>query len=245
VSLRTLRRAVALGFALTACVLDYWRMSLRGPMTLERRAVWLQRSSRRVLGSLGIRVSVEGRPPQRGLIVSNHLSYLDILILSAAAPCFFVSKAEIDRWPYFGWAARAGGTIFIVRGNRASAEVTAAEMARRLKLDVPVLLFPEGTSTDGNRVRRFHLRLMQPAIDAEAPITAAAVRYRIEGGIPERELCWFGDAPFLPHLWKALGTAGFSAELRFGEPRVYADRRAAAAETHAEVEAMRKPSAKI
>jgi 1-acyl-sn-glycerol-3-phosphate acyltransferase len=239
VRLRAFRRAVALGSALAACVLNYWLMRLYGAMTMERRALWLQQASRGVLASLGIRTRVKGEAPKRGLIVSNHLSYLDILILSAAAPCFFVSKAEIDRWPYFGRAARAGGTIFIVRGNRASAEATAAEIAQRLTMAVPVLLFPEGTSTDGSRVSRFHSRLMQPAIAAGAPVTPAAVRYTIEGGVPERELCWYGDAAFLPHLWKALGTAGFSADLRFGEPHVYTDRHVAAARTHAEVEAMR------
>lgn len=238
-SLRAFRRAVALAIALAACALRYWRLRLRGAVSMERRAAWLQEASRGVLASLGIHTHVQGRPPEHGLLVSNHLSYLDILILSAAAPCFFVSKAEIGRWPYFGWAARAGGTIFLVRANRASADATAAEMAERLGLGVPVLLFPEGTSTDGSRVLRFHARLMQPAVDAGVPVTAAAVRYTIEGGVPERELCWYGDEAFLPHLWKALGTAGFSAEVRFGEPRVYADRRTAAAGTHAEVEAMR------
>jgi hypothetical protein len=71
-------------------------------------------------------------------------------------------------------------------------------------------------------------------------VTAAAVRYVLEDGVEERELCWFGDAAFLPHLWKALGAAGFTAEVQFGEPRVYPDRRAAADETHAEITAMRE-----
>ena len=66
-------------------------------------------------------------------------------------------------------------------------------MAERLKLPIPVLLFPEGTSTDGTQVLRFHSRLIDPATKAGAPITAAAIRYVIEGGVEERELCWFGD----------------------------------------------------
>jgi 1-acyl-sn-glycerol-3-phosphate acyltransferase len=112
-------------------------------------------------------------------------------------------------------------------------------MTQRLQMPIPVLLFPEGTSTDGSQVLPFHSRLIHPATEAGAPITAAAIRYVIEDGTPERELCWFGDALFLPHLWKTLGTAGFSAEVRFGEPRVYPDRRTAAEATHAEIEAMR------
>ena len=154
-------------------------------------------------------------------------------------PCFFVAKMEIGGWPFFGKAARIGGTIFLDRSSLASAMSVAEQMTERLKLPIPVLLFPEGTSTDGSQVLRFHSRLIDPATSAGAPITAASVRYVIEDGTPERELCWFGDAPFLPHLWKALGTAGFSAEVHFGEPQIYPDRRIAADATHAEIAAMR------
>jgi 1-acyl-sn-glycerol-3-phosphate acyltransferase len=193
-----------------------------------------------MLASLGIRYKVVGQPPTHGLVVSNHLSYLDILILAAAMPCFFVSKMEISHWPFFGKAGRAGGTIFLDRSSLASANAVAGQMRERLELPIPVLLFPEGTSSDGSRVLRFHSRLLDPAIKCGAPITAAALRYTIDGGVEEKELCWFGSAAFLPHLWKALDTPGFSARVRFGQPKVYADRRAAAAATHAEVTAMRR-----
>jgi 1-acyl-sn-glycerol-3-phosphate acyltransferase len=231
---------VALGLALALCVLRFWLARLRGPLTLERRALWVQQSARGILAGLGIHYRFEGRPPTHGLVVSNHLSYLDILILSAAMRCFFVAKAEIGGWPFFGKAARTGGTIFLDRSSLASAERVSAIIAERLELPVPVLFFPEGTSTDGSSLLRFHSRLFEPAIVAGAPVTAAAVRYVLEDGVEERELCWFGDAAFLPHLWKALGAAGFTAEVQFGEPRVYPDRRTAADETHAEITAMRE-----
>ena len=212
---------------------------LRGPLTPMGRALWLQSASRGVLSGLGIHYRVSGLPPTRGLVVSNHLSYLDILIYSAVMPCVFISKVEIGRWPYFGVAARAGGTLFIDRSSRASAAAVAAEMSNRLQLPIPVLLFPEGTSTDGSELLPFFTSLFEPAVKANAPVTAAAVRYVIEGGVAERELCWFGDAPFLPHLWKALGTPGFVAEVTFGEPAVFANRREAARVTHESVEGMR------
>jgi len=154
-------------------------------------------------------------------------------------PCFFVAKMEIGGWPFFGKAARIGGTIFLDRSSHASSLSVAEQMSERLKLNVPVLLFPEGTSTDGSQVLPFHPRLIDPATAAGVPVTSAAVRYVIEGGVDERELCWFGDAEFVPHLWKALGTPGFFAEVAFGEPHVYTDRRAAADATHAEITAMR------
>ena len=238
-------RAVALAFVLILCIVRYWLDRLRGPMTLERRARWLQGSCRGVLKCLDIRTNVEGQLPARGLVVSNHLSYLDIAIISAAIPCFFVAKADVSRWPYFGAAARAGGTIFVDRASLRSATQVAGEIGRRLNLPVPVLLFPEGTSTDGAQVLRFHSRLIDPATSQGAPITAAAIRYVVKGGMEERELCWYGAEEFMPHLWKVLGVVGFSALLKFGEPHIYADRRVAAEETHTEVAAMRATGASV
>lgn len=238
-SFRSARRAVALGLTLALIVLRYWLIRIRGPLTLEHRAHWLHWACRLVLRSLGIHCQVEGRPPASGIVVSNHLSYLDILILSAAMPCFFVAKAEIRSWPYFGKAARAGGTLFIDRSSLASAEQVASLIAGRLALPVPTLFFPEGTSTDGRSVLRFHSWLFEPAVRAGQPVTAVAVRYVIGGGAQERDLCWFGDDAFLPHLWKALGASGFRAEVTFGEAHVYSDRRTAARKTHAEITSMR------
>ncbi len=238
-TLRRCRRAVALAWALTLCMVRLGFARLRGPFIPLRRALWLQSASRGVLSSLGIDYSVKGTPPAQGLVVSNHLSYLDILIYSAVMPCSFVSKVEVNKWPYFGLAARAGGTLFIDRSSRASAAKIAAEMAKRLLLPIPVLLFPEGTSTDGSQLLPFHTALFQPAVAGGFAVTAAAVRYVIHGAVPESELCWFGDAPFVSHLWKALGTPGFSAAITFGGPRIYPDRRTAASAAHSDIADMR------
>ena len=241
-SLRAVRRAVALGFILIFCILRYWKLRTHGPLSLERRAFWLHISANMALERLGIRCHVEGTPPARGLLVSNHLGYLDIVILSAATPCFFVSKREIAGWPFFGWAARSAGTIFLDRTSHASAASVARQIAERLQLPVPVLLFPEGTSTDGHHVLRFHTRLFEPAVAAGAPVTAAALRYETSNGVAEKDVCWFGDDAFLPHLWRTLCAPGFTARVRFGEPRIYPDRQTAAIRTHAEVAALRKVS---
>ena len=241
-SLRALRRAVALVFALAMCIVAYWMMRIRGQLTLVERALWLHGAATRVLRALGIQSTIQGRPPAQGLVVANHLSYLDIVIISAAMPCFFVSKAEVDRWPYFGKAARTGGTIFINRKSRTSTVEVVRQIAERLPLAVPVLLFPEGTSSDGSGVLHFHSSLFEPAIAARAQVTAASVRYVLADGSAERDLCWFDDTLFLPHLWKALGAGGFSAEVTFGEPRTYPDRRVAAQATHDEVAANRERS---
>jgi 1-acyl-sn-glycerol-3-phosphate acyltransferase len=237
--LRTIRRAVALGLALGLAILRFWLMRLRGPITVNRRVQWAHASCRRILAGLGIRYSVIGTPPAHGLVVCNHLSYLDVLILSAAMPCFFVAKMEIGGWPIFGKAARNVGTIFLDRSSQDSAMSVAEQMTERFKLPIPVLLFPEGTSTDGSQVLRFHSRLIDPATSTGTQITTAAIRYVIEDGTPEQELCWYGGASFTPHLLKALGVAGFSAMVRFGQARIYTDRRVAADTTHEEITDLR------
>ena len=231
-------RAVALVFVLAASVIRYWLLRVRGPLALEGRARWLQDTCIRVLRSMDVRWDVKGMIPTHGLVVSNHLSYLDIAVLSAAMPCFFVSKSEINAWPFFGKAARVGGTLFIDRSSRASAEKIAAMIGERLKLSVPVLFFPEGTSTDGT-MRRFHSRLFEPAVLAREPVTAACLRYATDDGTPERELCWYGDDTLGPHLLRTLKKRGVRAELQFGEPRVYSDRKTAAQATFVEIAAMR------
>jgi 1-acyl-sn-glycerol-3-phosphate acyltransferase len=242
--MRATRRALTLGILLVYCLFRSLISRLTGPDTPERRAQWNHSSAKHVLAGLGVRLRVTGNPPARGLLVSNHLSYLEVLVFGAALPCFLVSKAEIGRWPFFGPLARAGGTLFVDRASRASAIKVSDEIAERLKGTVPVLFFPEGTSTDG-QLLRFRSRLFTPAVDAGVPVTAAAVRYVPEDGSPERELCWFGDAAFLPHVWKTLRGPDFVAEIHFGEPRIYTDRRTAADATYAEVEAMRTGSAPV
>lgn len=238
-SLLRSRRAVALAGALAGCFARLALFRLRGPITPQRRALWLQACCRSVLAAAGVQCRVHGVPPQVGLVVSNHLSYLDIAVCAAAMPCVFVSKQEIRRWPFFGWAATTAGTVFLDRASHGSALDAAHEMGRRLAERVPVLLFPEGTSTDGARVLRFHSTLFEPAVATGMPITPAAIRYELANGAPERDACWYGDAAFLPHLWALLGKQGISAEVTFAEPRPSTDRRAAARHAHDAVEALR------
>jgi 1-acyl-sn-glycerol-3-phosphate acyltransferase len=193
-----------------------------------------------VLAALDIRYRVEGQPPAGStLIVANHLSYLDIVIASAALPCAFVAKKEIGSWPAFGPLSKIGGAIFVDRGNRASSWETADEMAARLAEPVPVVLFPEGTSTDGSEVIRFHSTLFAPAVEGGLLVVPAAVFYEISGAATERDLCWFGDDSFLPHLLRVLEITGFTAVIRFGAAEVFPDRQTAAWRSHDAIAGMR------
>jgi 1-acyl-sn-glycerol-3-phosphate acyltransferase len=239
VSLRAVRRGVTLGLALLYCFSRSLIGRLVRPDTMERRAQWQHESGILVMRILGIRLTVKGPLPQGGLLVANHLSYLDIMIFSTALPVYLVSKIQISRWPFFGTLARAGGALFVDRSSRVSAEATTLQIADRLRSPVPVLFFPEGTSTDGTHLIPFHSRFYTPAVEAGIPVTAAAIRYIPEDGSPESELCWYGDDVFLTHVWKVLGASNFAAEVQFGEPRIYTDRRSATDATYDEIEAMR------
>jgi 1-acyl-sn-glycerol-3-phosphate acyltransferase len=213
----------------------------RGPdLELRQRAQWLHSACALILRRLRMTTQSRGLRPARGLICSNHLSYLDILVYAATTPCVFVSKQEVSRWPLFGFFARCGGTIFLDRRSRVSAEHAAGQMASVLQSGVSVLLFPEGTSSDGAQVLRFYPTLLEPAIRLNQEITAAAISYRAHA-VEERDLCWFGDDPFLPHLLQTLMRSRISAEVEFSpDRRSYTDRKSAALELREQVEAMRK-----
>jgi 1-acyl-sn-glycerol-3-phosphate acyltransferase len=208
-------------------------------LSLEDRAHWLQTSCATILRRMGVRLECRGARPTRGLICSNHLSYLDILAYAAATPCVFVSRSDVRRWPVFGWCARWSGTIFIDRQSRASTEAVARQMGEALDAGVPILLFPEGTSTDGSSILRFHPSLLRAAIDPADEITAAAIAWRVQGG-EERDICWYGDASFVPHLLRTLGRAGIESQVEFHPDRtIYTERKAAALDLHEKVQAMR------
>ena len=197
---RAVWRGLILAFSLTLCYLRFGWVWMGGavrgrPVSSQQRAEWMHFCGRIVLAAIGIDYRVEGEPPTGAtLIVANHLSYLDIAICSAAAPSTFVAKLEIAEWPGFGLLAKLGGTIFVDRVSRISAWEVADRMALRLAEGCPVLLFPEGTSTDGSEVVRFHPTLFAAAVEGGLPVTTAALFYEPHGaGTHERDLCWFGD----------------------------------------------------
>ena len=249
-TLRGAWRGVLLLLSLLICFLRFGWMRLLAllhgrQVSLMQRAEWMRFCGRLVLASMGIHSRVEGQLPKGvTVIVANHLSYLDIVIAAAAFPCVFVARHDVAEWPVFGVLSRLGGTVYLDRASRASAWEAADTMALRLAEGVPVLFFPEGTSTDGSQVVRFHSTLFAPAIEARLPVTPAAISYETSnalstGRVTERDLCWFGDDLFLPHLLRVLDVTGFTAVVRFGAPEFYPDRQTAAWRSHDAVAAMR------
>lgn len=216
-----------------------WLRVSKRRLTLTDRAEWLQASCSLVLRRLSISLETEGPLPRSGLIVSNHLSYLDILLHAATGPRIFISKSEVRSWPLLGWLARCGGTIFIARGSRSGATEAAIGIEYALRSGLTVVLFPEGTSTDGTTLLPFHPFLFEPAMEAESLVTAAAVSYEAQD-TAERNLCYYGDMGFMSNLLEVSGHHSVHGRIRFDpKPRVYSNRRHAANDTWERVARLR------
>jgi 1-acyl-sn-glycerol-3-phosphate acyltransferase len=189
---------------------------------------------------LNVTVAIQGQIPRAGLLVSNHLSYLDIVVLAAAAPAVFVAKQEVSAWPVFGWFARAGGTIFVRREQRTSACATNERVAHLLEAGMLVVLFPEGTSTDGQTVLPFRSSLLEPAAAAHSPTTVGCLSYSVQDGDVAEEVCYWRDMTFLPHLLNLLGKAAVEAAVRFQAVPPGTDRKTFARELHRQVLALHR-----
>ena len=200
------------------------------------RAAWLSRASRRHLKIFGYSASVTGEIPKSGLLVSNHLSYLDILAICATAPAVFVSKADVRRWPLFGWLAAIGGTVFIERERRTHVGTVNREIENALADGALVVVFPEGTSSNGETVLPFRASLLEPALRGGHPISVAWLHYDLADGDAKQEVCYWGDHSFFPHLLNLMGKRRVRATLRFAKfDRTTGDRKELAQQLRAAV----------
>ena len=200
------------------------------------RAAWLHRSSRRHLKIFGYAATVAGEIPQSGLLISNHLSYLDILAISATTPAVFVSKADVRRWPLFGWFAAIAGTVFVERERRTHVGEVNREIESALADGMLVVVFPEGTSSDGQTVLPFRTSLLEPAARGGHGISVGWIHYDLDEGDAANEVCYWGDHSFFPHLINLMGKRHIRATLRFGKfHRTTHDRKELAQQLHATV----------
>ncbi len=192
---------------------------------------------RNALRLLGIGFSTSGElMHQRGAVVANHTSWLDIFALNARKRVFFVSKAEVASWPGIGWLARATGTLFIERNPKKAREQTTL-FQERLNAGHKLLFFPEGTSTDGLRVLPFKTTLFAAFFADNLRefmyVQPVSVIYHAPKGQPDRFYGWWGDMDFAPHLLKTLGARRQGRiELIYHSParvRDFSDRKALAA----------------
>jgi len=203
------------------------------PGVRRRFRIWLfQAGPRWLLGWLRAEVAVVGPPPAPPfLLVANHLSYLDVLVLASRLPgCVFVAKAEVRSWPLLGPICRGFGTIFIDRKSRRDVLCSLRGIEETLNEGDGVVLFPEGTSSGGATVGSFHSPLLALAARSSSPIHAAAIGY------PSSEVCWWGDAELVPHLLRLCAMARIEARVRFCDtPVASTDRKRLAEKLRTEV----------
>lgn len=180
------------------------------------QAAWLHRASRRHLKIYSCDYRFTGPVPQSGLLVLNHLSYLDIMVISAIAPAIFVSKSEVRDWPLVGWLASLGGTVFIERARRTHVGKVNREIESVLADGALVVVFPEGTSTNGEEVLPFRSPLLEPVTSGTHSIATGWLHYELDGGDARNEVCYWGDHMFFPHAVNLLGKRRVRATVRFG-----------------------------
>jgi 1-acyl-sn-glycerol-3-phosphate acyltransferase len=212
-----------------------------GRLTPPQTRLLVREWSRQMLTILGVELVVQGEAPAHGplLMVSNHISWLDILVLNAAHPSRFVSKADVKSWPLLGSLITGAGTLYIERESRRDAMRVVHHMAERLRAGDVLTVFPEGTTGDGRALLPFHANLLQAAITANAPVLPLALGFvdSLRGGLHDGPL-FIGDTTLVASIWSTLCADGVQARVRYGDPQLPRgrDRRTWSADLRAEVQ---------
>lgn len=191
-------------------------------LTPGQCALLVREWSRQMLCIMGVDLVVKGTPPDHGpvLLVANHISWLDILVMDAAHPARFVSKADVKHWPVLGALITGAGTLYIERESRRDAMRVVHQMADSLKARDTLAVFPEGTTGDGRTLLPFHANLIQAAISAHAPVLPVGLSF-VDGVSGERSDAplFIGDTTLLASIWRTLRAPSLQAVVHFGEPQ--------------------------
>jgi 1-acyl-sn-glycerol-3-phosphate acyltransferase len=231
--LRALRLALHIAYGLGMAVI-YPRLSA----SMRRRI--LQNWSADLLCIFNVKLeTVDLSALHNGLIVSNHISWLDIFVLNSVVPMRFVAKSEVRRWPAIGWLCARANTLVIERGNARAAARINTQLGELMQQRECLAVYPEGTSTDGAQVAHFHAFLLQPAIDAQVPLHPIAIRYQNEDGERSSAAAYIDDISFGASLWALLNTRKLHVRLLPTPPLHAADfeRRALAQRAHGSISA--------
>ena len=211
---RLLWRAVGLAWGFLGAAADWWRRPecrSREPAG-NARARWLTRHSRRCLRALRAQVEWSGPVPDSGLLVANHLGYLDVLAIAAVVPATFVAKSEVRRWPLIGNFVRMAGTLWVERTRRSATGRTVTEIEEALGRAALVVLFPEGTSSAGHTVLPIKPALLEPACGLDH-VWVAHIHYELPDGSVAEAAAYWGDATFGLHLINLLTQPEITARI--------------------------------
>jgi len=177
--------------------------------------------SRTLLAVLGIRLELHHDPAAGpieatagSLLLINHISWVDVFVIAAVTPARFVAKAEVARWPVLGRFAACVGTVYVERGRRHAIAHVNDTVCGRLLSGQSVGVFPEGTSTDGSRLLRFHANMVQAALQAAAPVIPLGLQYRQDGG-PSTAVAFVGDMGLVESIWRILLAPRLTAQLHW------------------------------
>jgi lyso-ornithine lipid O-acyltransferase len=242
----TPRAAAILGsfFALTVPLMPVQAVLLRTSTKAARRFPhWYHRKVCRILG---VDLQIDGEVVRNTpvLLVSNHTSWLDIPVLSAVAPVSFVAKKEVASWPFVSWLAKLQRSVFVDRTKRHATGDTADEISSRLAIGDTIVLFAEGTSSDGNRVLPFKTSLFgavkgRSTVETDIVVQTCVVVYSHHHGLPlsradRSGIAWYGDMEMQSHAWHILKSGPLTATVRIGSPvplSDYKDRKHLASES--------------
>jgi 1-acyl-sn-glycerol-3-phosphate acyltransferase len=185
--------------------------SAEGPVQPNVHAERAARTARAILRGHGVDVRAADRVPQGPwVVVSNHISYLDPLVVTSIVPCIAIAKGETSSWPLVGPGLRALGVVFVRRGDAHSGAVALRQAGRVLRSGVSVLNFPEGTTSDGRSVGPFQRGVFGLAALMGAPILPVRLAFA-DARVP-----WVGGATFTPHYWRLAGVERVTAQVRIG-----------------------------
>jgi len=240
--IRTIRAAVKLVLYVSATLGLYLRWLVANPFVRDKTE-WRQRLfylwTMSFVRISRMRIEVTGKPPEPPFfLVTNHVSYTDIAALRAVVTGIFVAKAEVRGWFLAGRICRDIGTIFIDRTNKRDIPRAGEEILERLDAGEGVVVFPEGTSTEGKEVLPFNSSFFEFAARADLPVHYAALGYAVsDGELPaSKVVCWGEDISFFAHMWRLFKLPEYTAFVRFGDqPIMDHDRKKLAAELHRRV----------
>lgn len=243
---RALLRLPIMGLA-TGALFTLWLLSrplalVSASLAHRVHALIIRAWARSLTKVLNVKINVRGsgiQPPF--FLVSNHLSYLDILIFFSVVEGFFVAKSEVASWPILGFLARSTGTIFIDRTKKVDLKRVTPLIEKVLAAGSSIFVFPEGTSTRGASVQPFKPSMFEAAVQSQAPVCAASVSYTTPADGPPAYLavCWWGDMTFLNHCYTLIGLKSIAATLTFAPTPIFAeDRKVLAQRAHQQVESI-------
>lgn len=201
---------MVISFAIGTFLLRRKQRHMPQAAALIETALRASRYSRWGIHLFHIQVRIVGRPSrQPAMVIANHMSYIDPIVMTAANPAVYVTSKETERMPILGGIAAGAGCVFVDRKNARNAAKDMGHLAGLLQAGCPVTVYPEATSTNGSGVKAFHGTLLEAALRADVPIQPGIFHYKTLDRKPvsvanRDRICWYGDMTFFPHFWYVL-----------------------------------------